>query len=180
MAYKKKVELRTDTAITLGGTDESGKVNQTKVEGYYLGSKTIESDFGPGKLHIFQTEKGNIGVWGKTHLNSLLSAELAGMMVLVTFEGMQKPAKKGRRPSYSYSVQYDEDNKIDVSGISATEDSATQDDTYSDDQYDSSDDVADVVDDTPAPKQVSRPTQAAAVADAARREKIQALLNDKK
>lgn len=135
MAYKKKIDARTDNTIQLGG-EKDGIKNPTTIEGYYLGSKSVDGDYGPGKLHIFNTSEGNIGVWGKTNLNHLLSPENVGQMCLVTFTGMGK-AKKGRRPAYEYSLQYDEENTIDVTGVNleATENNSEDDDSVDDVTY---------------------------------------------
>lgn len=118
MAYITKFDGQTDTTIQLGGVSkQDGKPNPTSIEGYFLGTKEIpDSGYGPGKLHIFQTSDGTIGVWGKTNSNRLLTKDLAGQMVLLTFTGMGEK-KKGKNPAYMYSVQHDPNNTTDVSGI---------------------------------------------------------------
>lgn len=116
MAYKDKLDLQTDKTIALGGKNKEGKPNPTQIEGYYLGAKSVDGDFGPAKLHIFQTEAGNVGVWGKSRLNTLLTGELKGQMVEATFTGLGV-AQKGKKPPYLYKVRYDEDNRIDIAGL---------------------------------------------------------------
>ena len=116
MAYKKVVDANAETAIALGGKDKNGKNNPTSIEGHYLGFKEVESDYGKSKLHIFSTEKGNTGVWGKTNLDRLLTPARVGQMCLVSFTGMGK-AQKGRRPPYNFEVQYDDDNTIETGNI---------------------------------------------------------------
>ncbi len=118
MAYQTKFDGQTDKAVTLGKPGDP-----TTVEGYFLGTKiTPDTGYGPGKLHIFQTSEGSIGVWGKTRLNTLLTPELVGQMTLVTFTGMVAPAKKGKRPSYGFKVQHDPSNKIDVAPLVSSND----------------------------------------------------------
>ena len=44
MAFETVQDLSCDTVIQLGGTNrETGKANQAQIEGYFLGSKKIES-----------------------------------------------------------------------------------------------------------------------------------------
>lgn len=167
MAYVTKFDGRTDKTIKIGGEG-----NPTSIEGYFLGSKDTSSDFGPGKLHLFQTEEGVIGVWGKTRMNNLLTADLRGQMVLVNFTGMIAPSKKGRRPSYGYKVQHDTQNVIDVSNIDLTstlessEDSETEVDSYE------SNAIEVLVDRHPV-----APKTPATTPSAERRAQVQALLN---
>jgi hypothetical protein len=132
MAYKKKLDLVTDNAIQLGGST-AGKLNPTKIEGFYLGFKEVDGEYGLGKLHIFQTLKGNVGVWGKTNLNRILTSHEKGMMCQVTFTGMGT-AKKGKKPAYEYQLEYDDSLTIDVSGIdlSASEPESLENSSESD------------------------------------------------
>lgn len=117
MALKQKIDLRTDKTIQVGGLDKkTGKPNAKSIEGYYLGHKDTKSDYGPGKLHHFQTEDGVVAVWGKTNSNRLLTSELKGQMVRLTFTGMGKPSK-GKAPAYEFKVEHDEENTIDASGV---------------------------------------------------------------
>lgn len=177
MAYQTKLELSADRTITLGGTGENGKPNPTSIEGYYLGSRaTPDKGYGPGTLHFFQTAEGNVGVWGKSRLNNLLTADLRGQMVLATFTGMSK-AQKGRRPAYTYKVQHDPAETIDVSGIDLNQ---VQEDVAGDAEPDYGDDV-DTNDDTTAvdevtPPRAQAPARPAQAPDAARQAKVQALL----
>lgn len=112
MAYVTKFDGRTDKTIKLGGEG-----NPSSIEGYFMGSKDVPSDYGVGKLHLFQTHEGVVGVWGKTRMNNLLTEQHLGQMVLVSFTGMIQPSKKGRRPSYGYKLQFDPANTIDVSQV---------------------------------------------------------------
>lgn len=113
MAYKKHVELKSDKTIHLGGVDKNGNLNPAQVEGYYLGFRLISGDYGDQKLHFFQTESGNVAVWGRTKLNQILEP-YAGKKVLVKFTGMSSPKKRGQRPAYLFDLEYDEEDTIPV------------------------------------------------------------------
>jgi hypothetical protein len=107
MAYQEKFSGDADKTVALVNKGDS-------IEGYFIGSKEIESEYGMTKLHIFQTKEGNIGVWGKTHLNKLLTPDLLGMMCFAEFTGMIQPKKKGRKPAYGYKVKFDPDKKVPI------------------------------------------------------------------
>lgn len=172
MAYQTKFDGSTDKTIKLGGAG-----NPSSLEGYFLGSKDTQSDFGPGKLHIFQTEEGTVGVWGKTRMNGLLTKDLIGQMVLVSFTGMVPPSKKGRQPSYGYKVQHDPSNVIDTSGVNLKAATASDDDSESE-SYDSEGSTETFEEEAPVvhapPKAPARP---ASTPSAERAAQVQALLN---
>lgn len=121
MAYEEVTDLYTETTIALG---EKGKVGET-IEGYYLGYKLVDGDYGPCKVHAFKTQSGDVGVWGKTLLDKLLKDEHKGFMCLVTFTGMIPPKKKGRRPAYSYRVQVDRDKQLNSRSAAAKKEAET-------------------------------------------------------
>lgn len=134
MAYKTVADLNTDTAISIGGKDKNGKANPTELEGYYLGAKTVKSEMsqtGVSKLHVFQTDKGNVGVWGKSKLDSSLASVTPGTMTMVTFTGLGKPSK-GRKGAYLYQVQYDPDNTIEVDSTPLTTNASESEDFNND------------------------------------------------
>lgn len=171
MAFVKKFDGTTDNTVTLG---KEG--NPKSIEGYFLGSKEVQSDYGPGKLHIFQTRSGTTGVWGKTRLNTLLTDDLRGQMVRATFTGMVQPSKKGMRPSYGFSVEHDNENTIDVNSVNVNVSEPTQDSLEESDEGLFEEEQAQEEVTAPRPKS---PIKAATV-DASRQAKIQALLNSKK
>ena len=189
MGFKTKLELSSDKTITLGGKDvNTNKDNPKKIEGYYLGSRvTPDKGYGPGLLHFFSTLEGNVGVWGKSRMNNLLTSELAGQMVRVTFTGMSE-ARKGRRASYMYKVEHDSENTIDVSGVNLQSETGGQepeDDDTTSYSADASDDVSDVEDehevlDEVAPVRASRPSQVASTPSAERQAKVRAMLSARK
>lgn len=137
MAFTEVQDLGCDTAISLGGRDKkTGKANPTTITGYFLGSREIVSKFsstGKSKMHIFQTPKGNVGVFGKTDLDRKMLEVQAGFMVRVTQSG-SVPTNKGN-DMLKFKVEVDSDNSIAVSAHAADggyEDTAsdTTDDSY--------------------------------------------------
>lgn len=134
MAFKKVADLSTDTVIQLGGVNKkTGKKNPTQIEGYFLGSKTVSTPKGDAKIHTFQTPKGNIGVWGKTDLNSKLASAPTGSMVRATFDRMV-PTKNG--DMYRYNVEFDDSNTVEPASYEAASDS---DDTSTEEESNFSD-----------------------------------------
>ena len=185
MGYQKKSDLSTDTTVQLGGTNKkTGKPNPKSIEGYYLGAKTTQSDFGEGKLHIFQTASGNVGVWGKSHSNRLLASEHIGQMVKLSFTGMGK-AQKGRAAPYVYELLFDAENTIEVASDSietfgeveaevTTEEVGSYDESE-DSEVDSEEEVLDVA----PPARPTMPKRAATAPSPEARAKVQALLNSR-
>lgn len=178
MAYKTKFDGSTNEAIQLGGINpKTQKENPTSIEGYFLGTRDTDGEYGPGKLHIFQTEKGTVGVWGKARLNGLLTSELVGQMVLVTFTGMVAPTKKGRKPAYGYEVQHDNDNVIDTTGINLNSAPVVADNDYSDN---GSEDLESEFQDEIVPARNVKATNPARAANAEQQAKVKALLSGKR
>ena len=167
MAYKKALDLSADTTIQLGAPG-----NPTSIEGYYLGAKEIDGDYGVGKLHIFHTAKGNVGVWGKSNSNRILTLDRVGQMCMLSFTGMGK-AQKGRKPPYTYELQYDSDNTIDVGGLVANANADAAASSYDDDASDDSE--AAVFDEVEAARPVA-PARAAAVSSKTSQKTVQDLL----
>lgn len=178
MSYKKKIELESDKAINLGGDG-----NPTKIEGYYLGAKTIQGGaYGPSVLHIFQTKTGNVGVWARGNLNRLLESHHAGQMCLVEFTGMRQPSKKGQRPSYQHTLSYDDTNTIDMGSIAGSSGSTSQasdeEEGYGttaslEEEYESA--AEEELEEVSPPRPI--PPARAANVDPARQARVQAMLN---
>lgn len=183
MAFKEVLDLGCDVSIALGGINKkTGKANPKTAEGYFLGSRTVaspKSKTGTAKLHIFDTEKGKLGVWGKTDLDIKISGVAPGAMTRVTFTGMKETKNN---PMYVYKVEVDSDNTIDVSGLDTT--SAGTSESYSEEESDAS--VANLPeDDTPAeeapldeapPARAVPPRQPAKSPTAARQAELQAMV----
>lgn len=122
MAFKELTSLDTDNTTSLGGKNKEGKTNPTSIEGYYVGSKDVESKLsksGLCKLHVFQTKTGSVGVWGKTDMDRKMETAVIGMLTQVKFTGFSEP-KPGKRPMYKYTVAQDSDHTIEVAPASET------------------------------------------------------------
>lgn len=177
MAFKEVLDLETDTTTALGGINrKTGKPNPKSVEGYFIGSRQVDSPKSKGGkafLHVFETSKGKVGVWGKTDMDRKLTSAPLGAMTRVTHTGMQA-TKNGEM--YKYKIEVDAENTIDVPNNA----SANPQDEVSDSvQDDDTDPVALDADDEPLDEiEPARPVaRATAVApDAARRAQVQALL----
>jgi hypothetical protein len=187
MAFKELADLDCGVSIALGGKDKKGKANPTRIEGYYIGSRDVpsaKSKTGFAKLHVFQTQKGNVGVWGKTNLDQKMTSVTPGAMVRVSFVGMV-PTKNN--PMYKYKVEVDAENTIEVASGGGEEasddtgyDSGTDDSQgYEEPGYEPESDVDQEeppMDEAPP----ARPTQAARKAappSAERQAKVQQLLS---
>jgi hypothetical protein len=184
MAYKEITSLDADTTIALGGKNKkTGKNNPTRVEGFYLGSRKVESQkskTGFAYIHYFQTSTGNVGVWGKTDMDRKLQSANVGQMTLVNFDKM-KETKNGEM--YVYKVQQDPDNAIEVSGNFGSNDeessygggesSGDEDEQYVGDTEYSNGSYEEEQNDDDA-------VQAAALAAAERKAKVQAMLTKNK
>lgn len=170
MAFKEINSLETEQTISLGGTNKkTGKQNPTRIEGYYLGNRKIEDNkkkSGVTYIHVFQTPKGNVGVWGKTDLDRKLSGVTPGTMTRVSFVGMA-PTKNGEM--YKYKAEIDADNVIEVVGAPVVgQDVDTEETGYSDEIVESG---------TFEDEDEAQEIQAAAIE---RKKRVQDLLNGSK
>lgn len=184
MAFKEVIDLNCENTISLGGSNKkTGKANPTKIEGYYLGRRSIEDTkkaSGVSYIYIFQTQKGNVGVWGKTDLDRKMLTVQAGNMVRVTQTGMKETKNA---PMYVYKVEHDPENTIDVSGLSGdngnSDDLGTSSGSFGlgEDAYEEETDLGDdsALDEV-TPSRAVAPRAAVAVG-ADRAAQVQALLN---
>lgn len=157
-------DLGTDTVTALGGKDtKTGKTNPTEIEGYYLGSRNVQTSNGPSVIHVFMTPKGNQGLWGTKKLNDNLNKSVIGKMVLVKYKGKVKIA--GGKTQHTYEFFVDKSNVIEVDTLPEGDVSADDDATYAD-----TDDNSATEDDD----------QAAALLAAERQAKVQSLLRGNK
>lgn len=126
MAFQEIASLDADVTIALGGRNKkTNKDNPKSVEGYYLGSKEVrspKSKTGFASIHILQTAKGNVGVWGKTDMDRKIKSVTPGTMIRVTHTGMQATPNG---EMYKYSVEQDTDNTIDVGNLANVQTAAT-------------------------------------------------------
>ena len=120
MAYEKIKDLSTDTVFKLGGQDpKTGKPNPGQIEGYYLGSRAVQTSAGNAVIHVFQTPKGNEGIWGTKKLNDNLTRNVVGFMTLVVYKGKKKLS--GGKTQHEYDMSVDKTNRIEVSVEAAFE-----------------------------------------------------------
>lgn len=177
MAFTKVATLDTDNTVTLGGVDKkTGKTNLKSVEGYFLGTKTIGANkFNKTKtdyLHILQTSSGNVGVWGKTHMDRQLARVNPGTMIRVTFDGTRDVGKGN--PMSCFVVEVDNDNVIDVSSMASLDDSASDSsEDYEQENADSQEE--EIADEAP----VSRPRPPARAAQVPSAAHVKSLLGGK-
>lgn len=137
MSFKEVATLDADKVIALGGVDKQNKnkPNPKSAEGYYLGSRKVESKkakSGYSYIHYLQTETGNLGVWGKTDLDRKLLSVSPGTMVRINQTGT-RPTPNG--PMYVYKVEVDSENIIDVGDLANEGTGTSSEET--EDQYES-------------------------------------------
>lgn len=199
MAFKQVASLDADVSYALGGINKkTGKPNPTKVEGYYLGTRQVESKMsktGFANIHFIQTSKGNVGIWGKTDLDRKIKQVTLGYMVRITQSGMQ--TIPGKKPMYKYVVESDDENTIEVAAPEASSLEASNEDVnsdfdgqgaagyeeesdtqgYGDEAFDDTDpgEEEQLADEVP-PARATRPARPAATPDAARQAKVKELL----
>ena len=182
MSFKEVESLDVDTTVSLGGFNKKTKKNNpTKAEGYYLGSKKTDnkkSKNGFSYLHVLQTEKGKIGVWGKTDLDRKLLTVEPGTKVRITQSGTV-PTPNG--DMYKFKVEADSEDAIEV-GALAAQNEADPADAEDSGEYSEEGTDAEAIDeeDVEAYEEAEEETtvsKAAAAATAARQARVQGLLN---
>lgn len=131
MAIKRVLDLDADTVIKFGSRGENALPKGSKFEGYYIGSKTVQSKLGPSTLHVFQTPQGNVGIWGSAQLNIKLSG-LNGFMTYIKFV-KETPVPKGTMKVFD--VQYDDENTIEVEGVTVNFNANTGADESTEEEY---------------------------------------------
>lgn len=180
MAFTEIPDLDASETVSLGGANKkTGKKNPTSIEGYYIGTRQVPSQkakSGFAALHILQTERGNVGVWGKTNLDQKMAGVVPGSMIRITFVGM---VETRNNPMYKYKVEVDTSNSIDVSSVSSElpaegdEDSSGADDTPETDIYAEEE----AVDEVPVRRQATLNKTPLSTPSAAKQANVRALLN---
>lgn len=169
MSFKEVQSLDADVTISLGGFNrKANKENPKSIEGFYLGKKTVsspKSKSGTCFIHILQTPKGNVGVWGKTDLDRKLMGVTPGVMTRITHTGMQ--ATPSGNDMYKFKVEQDETKTIEVPEFqTASEESESEGFGSEEEQEPAYEEPEDLV--------------AAAAASKANQARVQALLGKKK
>lgn len=173
MSFKEVQTLDAENATPIGGVNrKTGKKNPTSAEGYFLGTRMVESKkakTGQASLHYIQTPKGNLGIWGKTDLDRKLSAVTPGTMVRITFDKMQATPNG---EMYKYKVEVDSSNTIEVAtgGPASFTSADAGEGEYEETNYGGNEDESGSEDDEDT-------AQAAELAAIERKNKVQALLN---
>lgn len=167
MGFTEVSALDADVCIAIGKKDKkTGKLYPKQAEGYYLGNRAVKNKRGESTLHFLQTSIGNLGVWGTTDLDRKLGQVNPGTMVRITSTGT-KPTPNG--DMYTYKVELDTDNTIEVSSAADTSYSSTGADDSDGESYEEGNGASDDADeDTSALLAAKRAEQAA---------KVQAILN---
>lgn len=182
MAFKEVNDLNTDNVTAIGGVDKkTGKPNPKQVEGYFLGSREVDSKkakSGKAYIYVLQTSKGNLGVWGKTDLDRKMGGVPVGAMIRITHTGM---ATTPNGEMYKFKVEVDADNTIEVTG--SFEDAASNEgeagESY--DSTSSSDEETEGYSASDADEEEAEQQAALLAAErAAKAAKVQALLKSKK
>lgn len=184
MAFEEVQSLDCDVTTALGGHNrKTNKANPTKLEGYYLGTRTVDSPKsknGKASLHIFQTAKGNVGVWGKTDLDGKMRSSVLGAMTRVSFTGM-RASKNGEM--YVYKVEIDKSNAVEVGAPTEkdSDDLSFSPPASSFEQDSSNEDLfyEDAVDEV-VPVAPTSPLKKAVAPSAERQAQIQAMLQSRK
>lgn len=183
MAFQEIVSLEADQTISLGGSNrKTGKKNPNSVEGYYLGSKQVQDakkQSGKSYIHIFQTPKGNLGVWGKTDMDRKLLNCTPGTMLRISHTGM-RATKNGEM--YVYKVEQDQDNTIEVAASSDSFDADDSSASVESREFggESEDFGTDGFETEEAPEAIQAPVVSLAGDAAARRAKVDAALNKRR
>lgn len=174
MAMKKVSDLNAET------TFKFEKPGQT-FEGYYLGSKKVNTNMGQSTLQIFQTDKGNVGVWGSADIDRKLSAVPVGSYTEIAY--LKKTKLDGGRTMKKFDVGYDDENTIEVSSAPINTSPGSRDESEDDaedqevEQDYSSDESEEEAEEAPAPVRAAPKASRPAVVSAERKASVSALLN---
>lgn len=178
MGFKEVQSLDADTTIAIGGFNrKTKKDNPTSAEGYFLGTRQIDSaksKTGKASLHFLQTAKGNLGVWGKTDMDKKLAQVKPGTMIKIAFDKM---VAVPTGEMYRYKVLVDDTNYIEVGDLNATT-NEPQEASEEGDRGDYTDRNTD--ESANEDEQDEDMAQAAALAAAERQKQVRALLSKPK
>lgn len=188
MGFTEVADLDCNVTTAIGGVDKkSGKKNPTTITGFFIGSREVpskKSKTGFAWLHVLQTEKGNVGVWGKTNLDQKMRAVKPGQLCKIDFVGM---VETQNNPMYKYKVAVDPAKYIEVAtadnnesaGAEATgaEQYESEGEPYAGtDQGEEGEEEESAPDEQPAARP-SAPRNPARTPDATRQSRVQSLLN---
>lgn len=86
-------------------------------EGYYIGSKEIETKIGSQVIYKFQKKDGNkkFQIYGFTNLNRAMEMITEGVMCRIVYTGKEKiQTKFGMKDVHQVKVQTDEDDTLEL------------------------------------------------------------------
>lgn len=190
MAFKEVLQRPENPTFGFGDINKkTNKTNPKQYEGYYLTSRSVNSEKFPDKLfvlHTLRTQTGDIDLWSKADLTRKMKGVVPGTKVRISLT--DKTKKVGMGTMKVFFLEQDAGDVIEVpeeylnngdegnpsEGGTASYTAAGSDEEESDDLNDesSSDEI------TPArPSLTARRPQ---VTDPARAAKVQALLNSRK
>lgn len=173
MGFKEVSSLDADIVVSIGKRDrKTGNQGPKQAEGYYLGSRQVKSNRGESFIHFLQTPEGNLGVWGTTDMNRKLKQVPPGTMVRITSTGT-RPTPNG--DMYTYKVELDKENTIEVGSTEVYETSESQDSEYSSDESYNSYDSDEAEDDL----SISVANANVGASAATRKARVAAILNSK-
>lgn len=137
MARKKVVDLNVEKTLSFG--DKADQVKRGReVSGYLLGHKKITTDYGPATVHILQGADGNFGIYGSKQLTDNLTQIELGTMVFVKY--VEKIKLKGGKTLKKFDVEFDDEDRIEVNGITDSASDPSDDSEDEEEMEASSDD----------------------------------------
>lgn len=173
MAFESmKNKIKAAPTFRLGGMDKTtGKQHPSEITGYYLGPKTVNVQGKDSTVYTFQTEKGDLAIWGgHFDLDKQMAKTKPGFLTRVVYNGKIKTAKGNTMCDYEVFV--DANHMIDL----GTESSTLQAEEVADDYIEEFHEEVNAEFDAPTTRRPTAPVQAATVPDAARQAKVKALL----
>lgn len=120
MAFRRKQD-------TSGGEQFKFENKGDSLTGVYLGTFDFDGEYGPGKKHLFKTDKGIKVVFGQTHLTQLLEGESSGKLMRVIFDDTKKTGK-GRNPMKIYALEIDDEYEASEDEVNSAVEAANSED----------------------------------------------------
>lgn len=176
MAFvSKKNKIKAAPTFRLGGVDKTtGKTHPTQIEGYYLGVKTVNVQGKDSKVYTFQTDKGDLAIWGGHYdLDKQMADTEPGFLTRVTYNGKVKT--KNGNTMCDYDVSVNADHMIPLEGQSSSLQSSEVEEE--EERYDSEESYdEDLENDAVIPRRPTAPVKAATVPNAAKQAELRARL----
>lgn len=134
MARRKIIDLDAEKTASFDKKGDS-------FQGYYLGSRRVNTGVSESNLHIFSYENENVGVWGSAKLDQLLGQVPKGTMTYITYGG--KRSLGGGKTLKMFDVECDDENVLE--GITTVNSSSSVEESSSDDSDLDIDEVDDII-----------------------------------